>query len=160
MHETAGTPVWRPAFVVSGRTARRIARAPDGPLEASLDLGRTRSTVRIEADSATLPDGRTVDRAALAEAVSDGEDCIELTPAAPRKVYAYSRERCCYYKLFQPFEDRPPTIVINGATMHAIVGKDPWQDEAAKVGQVVAPRRGGRCLHPAPPPRSPTGPSR
>jgi predicted methyltransferase len=144
MDDGAAIQVWRRAFVISGRTARRIVEAPAGPLELSLDLGRSRAAVTVEGGSAVLPDGRPVGIDVLSQAVSDDEDCVELAASGPRKVYLYSEERRKYYKLYQPFEDRPPTVVINGATMHAIVGKDPWQDEVEKVAQV--PARRGACL--------------
>ena len=144
MSDGEAIQIWRRAFVISGRTARRIVDAPPGTLELSLDLGRTRSEAVIEEGSFRLPDGSSIGKEALKEAFSDAEDCIELTASGPRKVYIYSEERSTYYKLFQPVEDRPPTIVINGATMHAIVGKDPWQDAVEKVGEV--PLRRGGCL--------------
>jgi predicted methyltransferase len=139
-----GIPDWRSVPIVSGHTAARMLSAPSGELSVSLDLGRSQTAVTVDADGFVLPDGRTVSRGQLAAEVSAPEDCIELAEDDCRKVYIFSDETSSYYKLFQPFEDRPPTIVINSATMHAIVGKDPWQDEAEKVGTV--PARAGECL--------------
>lgn len=136
--------------IVSGRTAARLIDAAGPEAEASLDLGRTFARIRIESEDILLPDGQRIARRQLAEAFSDPEDCIRMAGGTCRKVYIYSDEQRCYYKLFQPVEHRPPTIVINGATMHAIVGKDPWQDEEGKVGvlprQSVTARRDARCL--------------
>ena len=134
----------RNSLVLSGHTARRILEAPTGKLAASLDLGLTRSNVSLLADVITLPGGRRIRKQDLAAAFKDAEDCIELTPDRPRKVYIFSQKTGKYYKLFQPTEDRPPTVVIAGATMHAIVKMDPWQDEAEKVATLKA--RGGECL--------------
>jgi hypothetical protein len=85
-----------------------------------------------------------VTRAELAAAFSEPEDCVEVRNGECRKVYLYDDAERKYYKLYQPCEGRAPTIIINNATMHAIIGKDPWQDEADKVA--VLPRRGGECL--------------
>ncbi len=137
-------PAWKGVPVVSGRTARRLLQAGEGALEVSLDLGRTRVEVRVDGGALVLPDGACIDRDELAGAFSDAEDCVRLDGGAPRKVYLYSESTRKYYKLYQPFEDRAPTIVINGATMHAIVGKDPWQDAEDKVA--CLPARPGRCL--------------
>jgi predicted methyltransferase len=137
-------PAWQRVPIVSGRTAGRMLRAEEGTLEASLDLGRSRALLRVEAGAFLLPDGARVARAELADALSDPEDCVCLGGGACRKVYIFSESERKYYKLFQPFEDRAPTIVINGATMHAIVGKDPWTDAAGKVACV--PERPGQVL--------------
>ncbi len=145
-----GIPVWQSVPIVSGRAARRMLQAGEGALEVSLDLGRSRTEVRVESGVIELPDGSRIDRDGLADAFSDAEDCVRLDGGAPRKVYLYSESTRKYYKLYQPFEDRAPTIVINGATMHAIVGRDPWQDAADKVA-CLPDRPGrhdrpGRCL--------------
>jgi len=144
MAEAEGFPIWRRTIVISGRTARRIVEARPGTLGLSLDLGRTSADVAVEADGVVLPDGCRVAKDDLLDSFSDPEDCIELTAEGPRKVYLYSEARRRYYKLFQPVEGRPPTVVINGATMHAIVGKEPWQDQTDKVAQL--PARRGACL--------------
>jgi len=138
-----GVPNWQRVPIVSGRTARRILDSPPGGLRVSLDLGRSETELRIERDAVVLPDGSRIGRDDLERAFSDLEDCIRLDGGC-RKVYSYSESERKYYKLFQPFENLAPTIVINGATMHAIVGTDPWSDAEQKVASV--PMRGGRCL--------------
>lgn len=137
-------PEWQDAVVVSGRTARRLLEAPAGELEVSLDLGRSRDSVTVEERRIALPDGQRVDEEELADSFSDPEDCVELRDGEPRKVYFYDSTLRCYYKLFQPFEDRPPTIVINGATMHPVRGAGPWEGTEEMVRAV--PSRGGECL--------------
>jgi len=143
-------PAWQSVPIVSGRTAQRMLRAGEGTLEVSLDLGRGRAQVRVEDGAILLPGGARVSKDELADAFSDEEDCVRLDGGACRKVYLFSESERKYYKLFQPFEDRAPTIVINGATMHAIVGKDPWSDAADKVACVPdrpgRRSRPGRCL--------------
>lgn len=137
-------PSWRQVPIISGRTARRMLEAGFGALEVSLDLGRTETAISVEADEIVLPDARRVKKAALAEVSPEAGDCIELAQGGCEKVYLYSDAERKYYKLYQPFEGRAPTIVINNAPMHAIVRKDPWQDEADKVATL--PRRRGECL--------------
>ncbi len=130
--------------VISGRTARRLVDADSGVLEVSLDLGRTTADVSVGGAEIVLPDGQKPTKKDLAACFSSPEDCIEIRAGGCQKVYLYSEADRKYYKLFQPYEGRAPTIVINGAAMHAIVGMDPWQDEAEKVG--VLPARHGECL--------------
>jgi predicted methyltransferase len=137
-------PPWLRVPIVSGRTAQRMLRAGEGALEVSLDLGCSRAQVRVGADAIVLPDGTSVARDDLAAAFSAPEDCVRLDGGLCRKVYHYGEAEHRYYKLFQPFEDRAPTVIINGATMHAIVGKDPWTDTAEKVACVS--RATGACL--------------
>jgi predicted methyltransferase len=137
-------PSWERIPVLSGATATRLIEAESGVLKVSLDLGRTEATVSVEEGSFALPDGRRVRKADLADAFSEPQDCVEIREGACRKVYLYSESSRKYYKLYQPFQDRAPTIIINNATMHSIVAKDPWQDEADKVA--VLPRRRGECL--------------
>lgn len=137
-------PAFRRLPIISGWTARRVLDAGDGALAVSLDLGRSRCEVAVRSGALALPDGQTVPCEALADAFSDPADCLTIEGGKCRKVYHFSPSLRRYYKLYQPFEDRAPTIVINGATMHAIVGKDPWQDEAEKVEAL--PRAAGRCL--------------
>ncbi len=137
-------PAWRRVPILCGATAQALLEADEGGLAVSLDLGRSTATVVVGRDSLTLPDGRRVGKADLADAFSEPQDCIEISDGPCRKVYLYDESTRKYYKLYQPVEGRAPTIVINNATMHAIVGKDPWQDEVDKVA--VVPRRRGECL--------------
>jgi len=133
------------SFVISGRTAARMLQSPGGALKVSLDLGLSRGQVRVDSHGILLPDGERVSRDELAGAFSQAEDCVEIAGGRCEKVYIFSRQTRKYYKLYQPFEDRAPTIVIAGATMHTIVGTDPWQDEAQKV-EALAPPGGATCL--------------
>jgi hypothetical protein len=137
-------PSWRKAPIVSGRTVECLAAAEPGELSVSLDLGLTRDRVTVGRDAMLLPDGQRVAISDLRAESSAPEDCIEISGGTPRKVYIYDEARRKYYKLFQPSEDRAPTIVINGAAMHAIVRADPWTDAAAKVAAL--PRAEGACL--------------
>ncbi len=137
-------PRWQKVPIVSGRTAERLLDAPDGPLTVSLDLGRTASTVQVHGERLFLPRGEHVPRAELRDAFSEPEDCVRLDQGRCRKVYHYDQTKCSYYKLFQPFQDMAPTIVINGMTMHAIVRTDPWSDVRDKVACV--PEQAGECL--------------
>jgi predicted methyltransferase len=137
-------PAWRTVPVLSGRMARRILDAAPGAVDVSLDLGRSTCAVQARPESVLLPDGQSVATADLADSFSDPSDCIAVEQGSCHKVYLYSKVRRRYYKLWQPFENRAPTVIINNATMHAIVRKDPWQDEADKVAAL--PPRGGECL--------------
>jgi len=132
------------SFVISGRVATRFLEAPVGEVHVSLDLGLTRSAVTVQEDHVLLPDGARLSKRDLAECFKDPQDCIEIAGAGCRKIYHYCPQTRRYYKLFQPFEDRAPTVVIAGATMHAIVRMDPWADEAEKTRLLSS--KGGECL--------------
>lgn len=130
--------------VVSGRTAARLLASAPGEVEVSLDLGLSRCCVRVEDDAIVLPDAARILKGDLRAAFRDPEDCVEISGTACRKLYHFSELTNRDYKLYQPFEDRAPTIVIAGTGMHAIVGMDPWADEQEKVAVLRA--RGGQCL--------------
>ncbi len=138
-------PQWQALPVLSGHTARRLIGAPDGPVELSLDLGRSTAQASINNAALVLSDGMCVPLAELADALSSDEDCVALRDGACEKLYHYSEDTRKYYKLYQSAEGLAPTIVIAGATMHTIVSKPPWQDAADKVRSL--PRRiRGACL--------------
>lgn len=142
--EKTAVPEWQEVPLVSGRTARRMLATEAGTLHVSLDLGLTEDGITAQKDVFRLPDGTRVPRGDLEEAFGEPEDCVRLAEGDCRKVYRYSDARKKFYKLYQPFEDDAPTIVINGMTMHAITRTDPWTDAQEKVQSV--PERAGRCL--------------
>ncbi|MCD6416137.1 MAG: hypothetical protein J7M08_05515 [Planctomycetes bacterium] len=136
-------PEWKKTTVISGRTARRLLDLDGGHIKISPDLGKTTGLATAHPAYVALPDGQEVSKDALADSFSDPEDCIEIRQGTPSKIYFYDEERRKYYKLFQSAAGRPPTIVINGATMHSIVDMDPWEGAERKVAAV--PARGGQC---------------
>ncbi|MDP6107329.1 MAG: methyltransferase [Candidatus Brocadiia bacterium] len=135
----------RGVYVLSGRTARGLLDAPEGSVEVSLDLGMTRQVVRVEEGAFLLPDGSSLGRDGLAGAFREPEDCIEITAGQCAKVFEFDEASHRDYKLYQPVEGHPPTLLIAGHNMHAIVGMDPWQDARQKV-RALRGRRGGLCL--------------
>ena len=130
--------------IISGRAAQKLVECPVGCHEFSLDLDLTVSEVDITPEGIVLTEGHTVDRDELESAWRHREDCIILSEKGCIKAYLYDEERGKLYKLYQPFEDRAPTVIINNATMHSIVQKGPWEDEEDKVGAISL--RGGACL--------------
>jgi len=137
-------PAWQRVPIMSGHTIRWLLDAGEGDLEVSLDLGRSRTSVTVRAGQILLGAGLQVPQGNLAAAFSAPEDCVLIYGERCEKTYRYSDRTRRYYKLFQPHEDRAPTIVINNATMHAVVGKDPWQNASEKVATV--PVLDGPCL--------------
>jgi len=135
---------WQAGIVISGWTARRLLAAGGRELDISPDLGRTRAAVIVGEHDVKLPGGERVTKEALSRELSSPEDCARISGGACRKIYVYDDSKRRHYKLYQPVEDRPPTIIINGASMHPIVGTDPWKAVAAKVATV--PRKSGECL--------------
>jgi hypothetical protein len=113
-------------------------------VQISLDLGLHRSAVQVREESMELPEGQRIDLQELHDEFSDPEDCVVISEKRCRKVYIYSQRTGKYYKLYQPEEDSSPTIVIAGATMHAIVDMTPWEDAEEKVQALRG--RGGECL--------------
>lgn len=137
-------PEWKKIPVISGRMARRLLDCSEGRVEVSLDLGLSIATVTVRDDVLVLPNGREVSRSALKDLFNEPEDCVALLGDTWRKLYLYNDETRRYYKLYQPFPDQAPTIIINNASMHSIVRRGPWEDETGKVS--VLPDVGGPCL--------------
>ena len=129
-------PRWQSYPVISGRTARWLLEADEGAVKTSLDLGLSKSTVQVCRDRIALPGGELVDKGRLANSFSQPGDCVQLRAEGPWKIYISSNQTRKYYKLHQPFEDRAPTIIINNATMHSIVDRDPWEDEARSFRRI------------------------
>ena len=136
------SPGQNPVF--SGHTADRILSHPPAEMVVSLDLGLTQTRIVVSKERFTLPLGAEYALEALEESFSAPEDCVELLPDSVRKIYLYSEHTGKYYKLYQARENCAPTIIIGGATMHAIVDMNPWEDAREKVGALRP--RGGVCL--------------
>ena len=125
----------RPAAVEILDAQRRGA----GGVETSLDLGRSRSRLGLEAGAVRLPDGQRLAVDALGEAVENPDSVFTVIDGALEKVTWFSGETGRVYTLRAT--DGWPALEISGILMHRIKGTDPRADAESKIA-AVAPVRG------------------
>jgi uncharacterized protein len=108
---------------------------------ASLDLNRTQSEVLLAADGVILPDGQTLDWAAVEAIAGDDAVCYHIEAGDAYKIQFFSEAMNRLYALY-PTESAP-TMLISGLPMHRIKGTDPYSDTREKIR---AARPAGRVL--------------
>lgn len=106
---------------------------------ASLDLGRTTSTVGVDAGAVWFPDGQSLAATELGEVVAQPGSVFAVVEDALEKVSWFSEETGKVYTLRAT--DGWPALEISGILMHRIKGTDPQSDAASKIG-TIAPVRG------------------
>ncbi|MCC6906026.1 MAG: methyltransferase [Anaerolineae bacterium] len=109
------------------------ARLP--AIEASLDLGRTRTTLGLSADGVTLPDGRQLSWASLAGVVDAPNKCFTLADDGDLYEIRTFSEATNWVRTLFPTRTAP-TALVSGLTMHRIEGIDPLEDTARKIRTV------------------------
>jgi predicted methyltransferase len=111
-------------------------------VRTSLDLGRSETEVRFEAD-----------RVVLSNSLSTGWDAIETVARGEPMCFLVDSEGALKIHRFSSTFNRPyslmatsgwPTLVNSGFTMHRIVGIDPGRDTEEKLRALGTPR--GRVL--------------
>ena len=114
----------------------RLAAAPR--TRASLDLGRTETTVELagEGDSVRLADGERVSLDDLRRVAKATDALFSVRGGVVGKLIRYSEETRRTYKL-RPTADWP-ALEISGILMHRIKGTTPRADAEAKL-RLVAP---------------------
>ncbi|MEZ0289773.1 MAG: methyltransferase domain-containing protein [Sulfolobales archaeon] len=101
-------------------------------VEVSLDLGLTRSIVRIESNSVVIDSVRfSLDY--LDKTVEEGF-VYKIVDEKILRIDLYSEGR--YYKLKFVDLDKAPTLEINGVQMHRTTNIDPWRDSLLKVASL------------------------
>jgi uncharacterized protein len=108
---------------------------------ASLDLNRTQSEVLLAAEGVILPDGQTLDWAAVEAIAGDDAVCYHIEAGDAYKIQFFSEAMNRLYALY-PTESAP-TMLISGLPMHRIKGTDPYSDTREKIR---AARPAGRVL--------------
>jgi len=110
-------------------TAEMIASAGGGEIEVSLDLGLTRSRVRISGGMVLLPGGEEIPIEKM-EGLEEG-DVYFIREGRLFKAAFFAGGR--YYRLLAIRPDSAPTLEISGVRMHRTEEVTPWQDAEMKV---------------------------
>jgi predicted methyltransferase len=122
--------------VLTKWTADMIASAGEGEFEVSLDLGLTRSQVRVTGGLLLLPGGEEIPLEKMKE-LEEGEVYFVRGGRIFRAAF-FAGGR--YYRLLAVRPDSAPTLEISGVRMHRTEEITPWRDAELKV----------RCVRPFP----------
>lgn len=114
-------------------------RAGEPRVDVSLNLGRSRASLELDAGFLRLPDGQRIDVDALSDVVDAPDSVFTVIDDALEKVTWYSDETGRVYTLRAT--DGWPALEISGILMHRIKDTDPGADAASKIA-AVAPIRG------------------
>lgn len=98
-------------------------------VKISLDLGLTKSEVKLNESGVVFPDGSIVELEIL-DKMKTGDVCM-VKEGNVFKVAFYANGR--YYRLLAVGPDRAPTLEVSGIHMHRIENITPWQDALEKV---------------------------
>jgi uncharacterized protein len=124
----------QPQIVLSPSTVRPLLEGRsrgEAAVEASLDLGQTRSVVGLEPEGITLPNGQRLTWEQLENVVADHPVCWLVRGNHCEKVQFYSEEFNRFYSLMPT--ERAPTMLVSGIPMHRIKGIDPHEDTLRKI---------------------------
>jgi len=108
-----------------------LSKFGDAEAEISLDLGLTKSKVRIEAGRIIFPGGEECPAEELKKVVGDEKSCFIFQSGKFIKAAVFSEETNLYYKLFPT--GSAPTIEISGIRMHRTKDMNPLEDSESKV---------------------------
>ncbi len=122
----------------------KLARSGGGTTEVTLDLGITKSLVKVSRDYVVLGDFEVSIHELRGVLGDDTVYVVTNEGLVPIKFYDSSLRR--YYKLRALGPDKAPTLEINGIHMHRIEGTDPWRDSITKVKSLGRGVRGGYVL--------------
>lgn len=116
--------------------AARAANA--ATYELSLDLGLTRTTVRLLPTGVLLNDSRLLSWHHLETIATDDVGCYRYESSEPIKIQAYSEQLDRFYSLMPT--PGAPTVLVGGFPMHRIKGTDPYADTQQKLKAAGKPR--------------------
>jgi uncharacterized protein len=125
----------RPAAAILVEAVESHATA----VEASLDLGRTTTTVAVRDQTIVFPDGQTLSASQLRDIVGHPESVFAVIEDQPEKVSWFSADTNKVYTLRAT--SGWPALEISGILMHRIKDTDPKADAESKI-DAVAPVRG------------------
>jgi uncharacterized protein len=108
-------------------------------VDASLDLGRTTTTVALLNQTLVFPDGQTITASQLRDIAGHAESVYAVLDDQPEKVTWFSAETNKVYTLRAT--SGWPALEISGILMHRIKDTDPKADAESKIA-AVAPVRG------------------
>jgi uncharacterized protein len=111
----------------------------DPTVEASLDLGRSTSTLALEPGLVRFPDAQSLTASQLREVTEDARSVYAVLEDEIAKVTWFSAETGKVYTLRATAGW--PALEISGILMHRIKDTDPRTDAASKIA-AIAPIRG------------------
>jgi len=132
--------VLAPIMIISHYQARQLLEAHEKKLretEISLDLGISKTKIRIEDNFLIFPDNQKLEFNQLGKAIKDGTSCFVVNGNSLAKMQWFSDETNKYYKLV-PTKDAP-TIEISGIRMHVTKEMTPMEDTKKKI-ESISPR--------------------
>lgn len=97
----------------------------------SLDLGMTRSTVRLHAGGVVLPDQSTVSREDIEAITADENDCWIVEDHQIRRLRRYCEVTGHTYRLMPT--RNAPALIISGFNMHRVLNTTPMEAANAMV---------------------------
>jgi predicted methyltransferase len=124
---------------VSVRSLREARKRGDTEAEASLDLGLTTTSVRLDDGGVELPGGDRLPWAAVERIARTETQCFEVADGEIEPIRGFSEELGRVYTLMPT--ERAPTMLVSGMPMHRIRGTDPVADTERKVA-ALAPLSG------------------
>lgn len=103
-------------------------------VEVSLDLGKTKTEIRLDKGHAIFQGSILVDEKSLKKIVKKDTSCFKLSKSGLEKIQFFSEESNKYYKLM-PTRSWP-TIETSGIRMHCVKKITPEEDTKRKVSFV------------------------
>ncbi len=97
----------------------------------SLDLNRSKATVRMDEQGLELPDGSHVPWSAIEEIYEDRKHCYEMIEGEFARIQVFSEQTRLMRTLYPT--SSAPTMMVSGFPMHRIKGSDPHRDTLAKL---------------------------
>ena len=125
----------RSGILLVKETAQEIEKAISegrSEIQISLDLGLSKSLVKIEGNHAIFPDGSRIDIERIKK-IESGDVCL-IEDNEVFKLAFYSQGR--YYRLLSVGPSEAPTLEVSGIHMHRIKYTTPWKDSLEKIKAV------------------------
>ncbi|MFH1125509.1 MAG: methyltransferase domain-containing protein [Candidatus Altiarchaeota archaeon] len=123
-------------ILISGYQARELLRGMKKgvkELEASLDLGLTKSKVSFEEDAVLLSDRQAIGLTTLEKMSKELSDCFYLEKNQAYRIQCYSEHSRKFLKLYATGLKTAPTVSVSGIRMHQTKSMNPIEDTLAKV---------------------------
>ncbi len=132
IHES-DTPFVLSPFHVRPLLAFRTA--DESSAHISLDLGLTRTEVRLVPDGVRFPNGQRLSWDAVEKIAGGDPVCYLVRDSQAEKVQRFSEAFNRFYSLMPT--ERAPTLLVSGIPMHRIKNIDPHEDTLRKIRSVA-----------------------
>ena len=105
-------------------------------IPVSLDLGLTKSSVRLTGGSIVFPDKQSIPLSVLSKLSKDLSDCFYLESGQVYRIQCFSEASRRFIKLFATGIDSAPTVSVSGVRMHQTKDRNPIEDTLLKVNSI------------------------